>query len=76
MKIYFFPVDHTRVVLHEGDKDVLGSDYIIANLITVSRNTKCLIVVLHDGDKDVVGSDYINANLITVSRNTKCLIVV
>lgn len=28
------PFDHTRVVLHDGDKDVLGSDYINANLIT------------------------------------------
>lgn len=28
------PFDHTRVQLHDGDKDLVGSDYINANLIT------------------------------------------
>ena len=30
-------VDHTRVVLHDGDPNVVGSDYVNANYITVSR---------------------------------------
>ena len=59
-----------------GRKIPVGSDYINANLITVSRNTKFLIVVLRNGDKDVLGSDYINTNPIMVSMNTKFLIVI
>ena len=38
--IYLFCilVDHTRVVLRDGDPDVPGSDYINANNISVSYN--------------------------------------
>ena len=32
----FIPVDHTRLVLRDGDENEPGSDYINANLITVS----------------------------------------
>ena len=31
-----FSVDHTRVMLRDGDQDLVGSDYINANMITVS----------------------------------------
>lgn len=34
--IYFLPVDHTRVVLHDGDPNEPVSDYINANIIMVS----------------------------------------
>jgi len=36
-RLLIFPVDHTRVCLRDGDPDALGSDYINANLITVSK---------------------------------------
>lgn len=32
----FLPVDHTRVVLHDGDPNEPVSDYINANIIMVS----------------------------------------
>ena len=34
--IYVLPVDHTRVVLHDGDPNEPVSDYINANIIMVS----------------------------------------
>lgn len=36
MYIYILPVDHTRVVLHDGDPNEPVSDYINANIIMVS----------------------------------------
>lgn len=33
---YILPVDHTRVVLHDGDPNEPVSDYINANIIMVS----------------------------------------
>ncbi len=30
----FVPVDHTRVILRDGDPSVVGSDYVNANLIS------------------------------------------
>jgi len=42
MIIIFITVDHTRIVLRDGDPQVIGSDYINANLITVSSYMVCL----------------------------------
>lgn len=35
--ILYFSVDHTRIVLRDGDPQVIGSDYINGNLISVSK---------------------------------------
>ena len=42
MILIFITVDHTRIVLRDGDPQVIGSDYINANLITVSSYVVCL----------------------------------
>uniref|UniRef100_UPI00358EB397 tyrosine-protein phosphatase non-receptor type 11-like isoform X1 n=1 Tax=Myxine glutinosa TaxID=7769 RepID=UPI00358EB397 len=35
------PFDHTRVVLKDGDPDVIGSDYINANIVTAPQEKGC-----------------------------------
>ena len=40
--LFFFSVDHTRVFLHDGEPEAVGSDYINANKIVVS----CFVVVV------------------------------
>lgn len=68
-----FSVDHTRIILRDGDQSQIGSDYINANLITVCLqcsqkiiyfiNANLMMVCLQYSQKII---DFINANLITV----------
>lgn len=43
-----FAVDHTRVVLNDGDQNELGSDYINANIIMVV--SAIMVNTLHPQD--------------------------
>ena len=39
-------VDHTRVKLRDGEPNVVGSDYVNANIITVSRAFNAIYMTL------------------------------